>query len=291
MAKDTSATFHIFGNVLIMILILFNAADANSKDFQGRLEIVRFINIDNKTQSMSSDVGYNGASRETITVSEDKVLVENKSLLYSMLFNLKTNQLFIWCEKMEEGIIVNCSAYVTLFSTFAKEPRYYGKTKLPQYLYNLKLTQDKLTSFGISSSIYSGRLECDMGKFSIGTDFQCEMIPSYSISQILQCVLLNGLNINNYMPIKFRWTSYSKGSVINNMKNYIGWEVQSIDWDYIPNDAIFSIPQNIQFKNFSIEKLHSFYKKIGKYLRKNNLFPDQTGEEFIYEINEEEWSY
>lgn len=268
-------------------LIALVAVDTTvfAKTFIGRMEIVTFQNMDKTTQRFSSGIGYNGACREIVLVGENGLLVENKSLRFSKLIDADKGRVYIWCNGLGEGIDVDYNEYMAVFSTFSNRTRTYLGVELQKYNYDLRCDSDSIISFGKDAISCLGRIECK----SSGTDIKkCVYIPAFESPQFLQCVLQDGFNVDG-LVVKFMWSIDTRVWGIK-LKGYKGMEVQSIDWDYAPSKEDLTPPSGIVFKKKRINGVQGFYKKIGKYLRKNKLFPDQTGDEFIYEIDENEWN-
>lgn len=278
-------------NVLSKILCLLCVAilggqNMSAEIFTGKMEMVSFQNIDEKTIQYSSGIGYNGACKESVIVNATKTLVKNNSLQYSTLLDADAKKVVIWCEKMGEGVEIDYKTYLITFNTFVDEPRVVMNYTVPPYKYNLKQTAANLEAFGKPACFYSGTLEND----NAGVSVQLEVIPSLECTPALQCILLYGLNVKG-LPVKFRWNIDNRVEMLGQFKSYKGLEVESIDSNYTPSDSDFSIPGKVKIKRIKIWELDGFLQKIGKYLKKNKLFPDQTGNEFIYELNEDEWSY
>lgn len=270
-------------SLLFAIIICIGNTYAFGESFTGKMEVISFQNIDKSTIRFSSGIGYNGACNEVVLVKDNIVLVENISLKYTTLLNPKNKKVYIWCTPLGEGIIVDYDEYLAIFSTYSNIERYYLGVKLQNYVYDITADSTPRNIFDKAAIFYQGRIECK----SSGVDVKCEVIPSIQSPLALQCVLQNGFNVQGLVT-KFMWTIDTRFLGIK-LKGYKGMDVQSIDWEYIPSDEELSIPTSIRFEEKKSSSVHGFYKKISKYLKKNHLFPNQTGEEFIYEINEDEW--
>lgn len=258
----------------------------HAEKFEGKLQVVTFNNMDKKTEGFSSGIGYNGATELEIIVKGDKVLVKNKSLFYSTLYDPESGFVYYWSEKLGEGISIDYKKYCEMFQVFTKKDRRFLFTVIPGYTYNLSVVTDKIKSFGYPATFLSGRIENNFA----GVDVDLELIPSMSIPLGLNMTLTYGMDIEGFVS-KFRWTMDNRVALVGQFKGYQGIDVKSMDMSYQPTEEDFKIPDSVKIKKKGTKDLHGYCKKLGKYLRKNNLFPDQTNSEVIYELNEDEWSY
>lgn len=258
----------------------------HAEKFEGKLQVVTFNNMDKKTEGFSSGIGYNGATELEIIVKGDKVLVNNKSLFYSTLYDPESGFVYFWSEKLGEGISIDYQKYCEMFQVFTKKDRKFLFTVIPGYTYNLSVVTDKIESFGHPAQFLSGRIE----NKTAGVDVDLEIIPSISIPFGLNMALTYGIDIEGFVS-KFRWTMDNRVALVGQFKGYQGIDVKSMDMSYQPTEEDFKIPDSVIIKKKGPADLHGYCKKLGKYLKKNNLFPDQTNSEVIYELNENEWSY
>lgn len=300
--------------VYSILIILFAVQNVSAQTFEGELSVVSFNNLDKKTEEFSSGVGYNGTERINFYSKGEKVLVRNLSLLYSILFDPTNNVVVYYCEGLKKGISVNYNDYWSGYAVFSKEPRSFMGQKLPEYsLYEFETIADSIQSFGCKAKFLRGRLENQHA----GTDVELLLIPDRVISKALRLSLIHGLSVEG-LPVKYRWTSHLKFeaafkdsgvkhfkgklrvgrerqhidiNIKDNLKSYMGREIIDIKENDNLEDSLFVIPTDIQIEKTNPASLHGFLTEVGKYLKSNNLFPNQRGEEVTYEINDEEWDY
>lgn len=277
-------------NRFILTLICglgLSSIQTGAQTFQGEFNAVSFNNIDAKIQKYSSGVGYNGAEESTFYCKGNKVLVNDKSLLYAKLFDPDNNIVILYCEGLGKGLSVDYDEYLNCFATFSKKEREFMGYKMPPFtLYELNVTNDNLEAFGHKAEFIKGRLE---NKYA-GTEMDFEIIPSIKISEALNLAMIFGVELDG-LPIKFRWTQDNQSKALGRMKSYMGIEVTSLTENNDLDDTIFEVPKNVKVKKGEAKDVSGFLQEIGKYLKKNNFFPDQRGEEITYELNEAEWDY
>lgn len=264
-----------------------------TKTFQGELTTIEFNNLDKKTITFSSMMGYNGACKISYYSKGSKVLVKNHSLCYSILLNPDNQTATYYCELLKEGISINYMEYWNLFATFSNKKRVIKAGilfKMPMTMphnkiYDFNTIVDTLTAFGHKSRFIKGRIENQYA----GTDIDIEIIPSLKMSHALNVALVYGTQVDG-LPVKFRWNQNNSGGILGRMKSYQGIEIIELNENPI-NDNIFEIPDFIKIKKKGVGNIHGFLKKVGKYLKKNNLYPNQRNQEVTYELDESKWTY
>lgn len=262
------------------------AVAGEPEQFQGRLEIVTFDNIDKTTEKFSSGVGYNGAVEMALFVKGNKVLVADKSHHYNTLLDPDKNEVTIWCEGLGKGMSCDYGEYLVAFSALSNKPRSIMGHPLPVYtVYDIKVITDTLKAFGRDARFVKGRLE----NIYAGTDVDAEIIPSVRMPEALNLTLVYGLDVEG-LAVKFRFAQDNRGAYVGQLKAYRGVEVKSMDM-FDVEDRVFDIPSGVKIKKGKVHNIDGFLKDVSKYLKKENLFPGQGTPEVIYELNEDDWSY
>lgn len=278
---------------LILCVISFNISSAQTesiqeeiKAFEGEITAITFNNIDKNTQTFSSGVGYNGSTQLQIFAKGNKVLVKNLSLLYCILYDPDNNITTYYCEGLGKGISVDYSELWNVFATFTTKERKFMGVTIPSYsICESPSSIGDIDAFGFKSEFTKLRLENQHA----GVDMEFGIIKSISISPALNLTLINGADIDG-LPIKYRWTIDLRAGILGQMKGYSGFEVTELNATTI-DGSIFEVPENITIEKKEVSDLHGFLMSVGKYLKKNNLFPVQRGEEVTYELDESEWDY
>lgn len=278
---------------LILCVISFNISSAQTesiqeeiKAFEGEITAINFSNIDKKTQTLSSGIGYNGSTQLQIFAKGNKLLIKNLSLLYCILHDPDNDITTYYCESIGKGVSLSYLEYWNCHAALSTKKREYKGFTIPSYTICGNPTSIVgLKAFGYNSEFTKLRLENQ----GIGLDLEIEIINSIHISPALNLTLINGADIDG-LPIKFRGTSDLRAGMLGQMKSYYGIEVTELNATTI-DSSIFEIPENITIEKKEVSDLYGFLKSVGKYLKKNNLFPDQRGEEVTYELDESEWDY
>lgn len=255
--------------------------------FSGKVEAVKFNNIDENTQNYSSGIGYNGTEEVEYIISGEKTLLNNKSLHYTTLFDPAANVVAVWCEGLGKGLSIDYSDYTNMMGVFMREPRTLMNITLPPYsVYEISTVARPADVLGYPAAFKRGRLENQYA----GTSIEVETVESLSIPASARIAMCSGLDVDGLVT-KFRWTIDNRAGAAGQFKGYQGLEATAIIPDGNIDTSTFTIPKKIKMTKAGADKLDAFYKEIGKYLRKNKLFPGEGAQEVTYELNEDDWSY
>lgn len=273
----------VFITLLYMILSLnisIFGQEPQPKLFEGTMHAINLKNLDNKTIAFSSGIGYNGNEKITYTIKDNFILITNHTLHYYTLWDSNAKTVTVWSNQLKEGKIFDLNRFVKAYSCFTDKDRVYLKSTIPGYNYKFG-DEIKIKTLGEDGYFLSGRLEC----LSAGVDMEYAYCKKYIMPYYMNDAQIYGFNRNRgYLITKYRFTIDNR-VLTAKFKGYQGQEITEINPHAIDISA-FATPNNIKFKESGLTGLHSFFKKLGKALKKNNLFP--SADEVTYEINENE---
>ena len=125
---------------LILCVISFNISSAQTesiqeeiKAFEGEITAINFSNIDKKTQTLSSGIGYNGSTQLQIFAKGDKVLIRNLSLLYCILYDPDNDITTYYCESIGKGVSLSYLEYWNCHAALSTKKREYKGFTIPSY--------------------------------------------------------------------------------------------------------------------------------------------------------------
>lgn len=273
--------------LLISLNIVSFGQDPEPQKFEGTINAINFKNLDNKTIAFSSGIGYNGNEKITYSIKDNFILVSNHTLHYNTLWDSNTNSVTVWSDILKEGKIFKLNEYVDAFSAFTSKNRTFGllwmKQTIPGYTYKFD-NRIKIKTLGEDGYFQSGRIE---NPYS-GADMEYAYCTKFLMPYNMTDAQVYGFNnTRNLLITKYRFTIDTR-TITNKLKGYQGQEITELNPQTL-DKSIFTIPDDIKLKKSGITGLHGFYKKLGKALKKNKLFP--STDEVTYELNENDWTY
>ncbi len=260
--------------------------------FEGEIKAIRTNNLDRNTEKISGGFGYNGATKFSYFIKDDKALAVDSTLHYSTLYDPSAGTITMWGHYMRKGVAISWDDYEMVLKSWSNAQRQYKGNILPPYdVYTITPIKENCEVLCYSSKIYNVNFEIHNPISNSRNDIVIETIPQFILSEaasgaIANCIDIDGIpaRIKAIMEIRVEMKVFKK-----HIKSYLGLDVTEI----IPNadlpDSIFEIPSDIKIKKGGFIKWNRFIKKNIKHLKKKGLYPKD--DEVIFELEDEDWIY